>query len=203
MKQYLMQATSPGYGPERLRDRIRHDRGRDMTYRRAIVATSLIGMASMAFVTLFQTGVVRRLPDPPTRRPHFDTAKVNTSDEAYSYGMPDGPLTLAMHAANLSLAAAGPPERWRDRPWLPVAASAFSGAQAAVAAQYLFWRMPFVDRAWCPYCVVDALAHMTSFGLTLPEAAKALGLVEPPRRRPRRPRPVRAESAPARPRLDR
>ncbi|MGP9820658.1 vitamin K epoxide reductase family protein [Salinarimonas sp. NSM] len=207
MKRYLMEATSPGYTPERLEARIRHDRSRDMAYRRAIVATSLVGMASMAFVTLFQTGTVRRLPDPPTRRPHFDTAKVNTSDEAYSYGMPDGPLTLAMHAANLSLAAAGPPERWRERPWIPVAASAFSGAQAAVAAQYLFYRMPFVDRAWCPYCMVDALAHFASFGLSLPETAKALGLVDerrvPPPPTRRRPEPVRAGSDPARPRLDR
>ncbi|WP_372424951.1 vitamin K epoxide reductase family protein [Salinarimonas chemoclinalis] len=209
MKRYLMEATSPGYGRERLKTRIRNDRSREMAYRRAIVATSLVGMASMAFVTLFQTGAVRRLPDPPTRRPNFDTATVNTSDEAYSYGMPDGPLTLAMHAANLSLAAAGPPERWRERPWIPVAASAFSGAQAAVAAQYLFWRMPFVDRAWCPYCVVDALAHFASFGLSLPETAKALGLADgrgaPPSRRRRSPRPapLRAGSDPARPRLDR
>lgn len=199
MKQILMEATSPGYTPERLMTRVRHDRGREMAFRRAIVATSLVGMASMAFVTLFQTGVVRRLPDPPTRRPHFDTAKVNTSEEAYSYGMPDGPLTLAMHAANLSLAAAGPPERWRDRPWIPVAASGFSGAQAAVAAQYLFYRMPFVDRAWCPYCVVDALAHLASFGLSLPEAAKALGASRPHRApRPHRPPPgpVRGGSGP-------
>lgn len=174
MKRMLMQATSPGYDPERLRDRVRTDRSREMRYRRAIVGASLVGMASMAFVTLFQTGVVRRLPDPPTRRPNFDTAKVNSSDEAYSYGMPDGPLTLGMHAANLALAAAGPPERWRERPWIPVAATAFSGAQAAVAAQYLFWRMPFVDRAWCPYCVVDALAHFASFGLSVPEATRAI-----------------------------
>lgn len=174
MKRVLMEATSPGYTPERLMRRVRHDRSREMAYRRAIVATSLVGMASMAFVTLFQTGAVRRLPDPPTRRPRFDTAKVNTSDEAYSYGMPDGPLTLSTHAANLTLAASGPPERWRERPWIPVAASAFSGAQAAVAAKYLFHDMPYVHRAWCPYCVVDALAHFASFGLSLPETARAI-----------------------------
>ena len=174
MKRYLREATSPGYAPEDLRHRVRADRSREMRYRRAIIATSLVGMASMAFVTMFQTGMVRRLPDPPTRRPRFDTAKVNNSDEAWSYGMPDGPITLGMHSANLALAAAGPPERWRDRPWIPIAASAFSGAQAAVAAQYLLWRMPFVDRVWCPYCVVDALAHFGSFGASLPEAARAI-----------------------------
>lgn len=174
MKQILMEATSPGYEPERLMTRMRHDRSREMAYRRAIVATSLVGMASMAFVTLLQTGLVRRLPEPSTRRPRFDTTQINTSREAFSYGMPDGPLTLSMHAANLSLAAAGPPERWRDRPWLPIAASAFAGAQAGVAMKYLFYQMPVVDRAWCPYCVVDALAHFGSFALTVPEAMRAL-----------------------------
>jgi uncharacterized membrane protein len=127
----------------------------------------------MGVVSLLQTGVVRRLPDPPTRRPHFDTEKVNFSDEAFSYGMPDGPLTVAMHSANLAIAAAGPPDRYKDRPWLSVMAAILSGAQAAVAAKYLFYQMPKVDRAWCPYCIVDALTHFATFALTLPELAKA------------------------------
>ncbi|MFC1457952.1 vitamin K epoxide reductase family protein [Microvirga arabica] len=174
MREYLMEATSPGLSPRQLRDRIQNDRSREMKYRRAIVGVSLIGMASMACVTLFQTGIVKRLPDPPTRRPRFDTEKVNSSEEAYSYGMPDGPLTLGMHAANLTLAAAGPPERYKDRPWLPVLATVSSGAQAAVAAKYLFYQMPYVDKAWCPYCVVDTLTHFATFALTLPETVRAV-----------------------------
>lgn len=174
MKRILMAATSPGHTPRSLERRIREDRSREMRYRRAVVGASLVGMASMAAVVLLQTGIVRRLPDPPTRRPRFDTEKVNASKEAFSYGMPDGPITLSMHACNLALAAAGPPDRWRERPFLPVAASAFAGAQAAVAAKYLFHQMPYVDERWCPYCVVDALAHMATFGLTLPEALRAV-----------------------------
>jgi uncharacterized membrane protein len=174
MRQLLMQATSGDMPPQELRNRIQNDHSREMSYRRAIVGVSLVGMASMALVSLFQTGIVRRLPDPPTRRPHFDTVKVNSSKEAYSYGMPDGPLTLGFHAANLALAAAGPPERYRERPWLPLTAAVLSGAQAAVAAKYLFYQMPYVDRAWCPYCVVDALTHFATFALTLPEAAKSI-----------------------------
>jgi hypothetical protein len=34
--------------------------------------------------------------------------------------------------------------------------------------------MPKVDRAWCPYCVLDALTHFATFALTLPEARKAI-----------------------------
>lgn len=101
---------------------------------------------------------------------HFDTEKINFSDKAFSYGMPDGPLVVAMHAANLAIAAEGLPGRHENSPWLSAAATVLSGAQAAVAAKYLFCQMPKVDRAWCPYCVVDALTHFVTFALTLPES---------------------------------
>jgi uncharacterized membrane protein len=54
-------------------------------------------------------------------------------------------------------------------------ATVLSGAQAAVAAKYLFYQMPYVDRAWCPYCIVHALTHFATFALTLPETTEALG----------------------------
>jgi hypothetical protein len=62
------------------------------------VALSLIGMASMTAVTLYQMGLIRYVPDPPLRR--FDSDRVNASDTAYQYGVPDGTLTLAGHATN-------------------------------------------------------------------------------------------------------
>src|SRR3546814_13978507 len=125
-------------------------------------------MASMGIVSLLQMGIVKHLPDPPTRRPHFHSDKVNSSNEAYGYGMPDGPLTLAAHAANIVLAAAGPPERFHDRPWLPLLASMISGTQAAVAAQILLLTIPNVDMAWCPFCITDAPTHFPMFALPLP-----------------------------------
>ena len=33
--------------------------------------------------------------------------------------------------------------------------------------------MPKVDKAWCPYCVVDALTHFATLGLAVPEALGA------------------------------
>jgi hypothetical protein len=33
--------------------------------------------------------------------------------------------------------------------------------------------MPYVDKAWCPYCIVDALTHFATLGLVLPEAVDA------------------------------
>lgn len=176
-----MQATSGDVAPEALKESIRGDGRREMTFRRAIIGVSLVGIAAMSVVSLLQAGIVRHLPDPKTRKPHFDTDRVNTSREAYSYGMPDAPLTIAAHATSLAIAAAGPADRYEHRPWLPVLSSALALPQAVIAAKYLFYQMPKVDKAWCPWCVVDALVHFTTLGLTIPEAVKAMGL-QPSRR---------------------
>lgn len=140
--------------------------------RRMIVGISLAGMTSIVPVVLYQTGIIRHLPDPAIG--NFNSDKVNGSPTAFGYGGPDGPLTLLSHAVNLSLASFGPPKRSERRPWLPVVAATLAAAQAAVATRYLFYQIPKVDRAWCPYCIADALMHMATFALTLPEALRAL-----------------------------
>ena len=177
MKNLLMQLTSGDMKPRELQRCIQDSDAPEMRYRRAIVGVSLVGIGAMAIVSLLQTGIVRHLPDPPVDTPHFDSDKVNTTEEAFGYGMPDGPLTLAAHATMLALAAAGPPERYNNRKWLPLLATTLALPQAAIAAKYLFYQMPKVDKAWCPYCVTDALVHFTILGLTVPETMKALGLL--------------------------
>ncbi len=174
MKTLLMQATSGDLSPAELKQSVRNPVDSDMTYRRAIIGVSLLGMASMAVVTLLQMGILRHLPDPQTSTPNFDTDKVNTSEEAFSYGMPDAPLTIAAHAASLAIAAAGPADRYERRPWLPVLATGLALPQAAIAAKYLFYQMPKVDKAWCPWCVFDALVHFATVALTIPETVKVI-----------------------------
>lgn len=158
--------------PNRLRRRIRTSHDPMMRRRRAIVGLSLLGIGAMTPVTLYQSGLLRHLPDPPWRGFHSD--KVNGSATAFGYGGPDAPLAIAAHAVNLMLATTGDPNRARHRPWLPVLAALLAGAQAAVAGRYLFYQMPKVDRAWCPYCITDAISHLSGFALTLPEAWQGL-----------------------------
>lgn len=158
--------------PQRYRAELQERTSTALRRRRAIIAVSLTGMASMAIVSLYQTGLLRHLPDPPLRR--FDSDRVNSSDIAYHFGVPDGTVSLAGHAVNVVLAAAGDRERTRHQPWLPLIAAGKAAAEAVVAARYLFYQMPVKERAWCGYCIVDALAHLATFTLTLPEAAEAL-----------------------------
>lgn len=112
----------------------------------------------MAITTLFQTGMVKHLADPPIEG--FESDKVNASDLAYSWGMPDSPLSIASHAAAITLAGAG--------------ATLAALPAAATAARYLFHDMPVREKGWCPYCIAVALAHLAVLGFTLWESKQAI-----------------------------
>lgn len=161
-----------GHEPSELRRYMQDGSDPYLDLRRGAIVVSLIGIAAMACTTLLQTGVVKRLPDPPLRG--FDTKKVNSADEAYSYGGPDSPIAITTHGVNMILASMGGGGRSERHPWLPLLATLFAGAQSVTAAKYLFHQMPKVDKAWCPYCIVDALTHFATVALTLPESAAAV-----------------------------
>jgi hypothetical protein len=90
---------------QQLRRELQGSNESDLNVRRAIIGLSLVGMGAMTAVSLFQTGIIKHLPDPPIK--DFDSDKVNSSDTAYALGVPDGTLSLASLAANIPIAAFG------------------------------------------------------------------------------------------------
>ena len=158
--------------PKQLRHELQTGTSGDLRRRRAIIGCSLVGMASMAAVSLLQTGIVRHLPDPPLNS--FDSDKVNSSDTAYSLGAPDGTLSLAALAVNVPLAALGGEDRAATVPMVPVIAAA-KAAVEAVAAGWFFYQMPAKEKKWCGYCIAGALANMAILALAIPEARRAFG----------------------------
>lgn len=161
--------------PEQLRHELQASDEPEVILRRAVVGVSIAGIAAMTAVTLFQSGIVKHLPDPPEQ--DFDSEKVNASKEAYSYGTPDGPLGITSHAINLTLATSGSANRAREAPWLPIMATLAAAPAALTSMQYLFYAMPVKEKAWCGYCVADALTHIATLGLTFYESSKALSYV--------------------------
>lgn len=139
--------------------------------RRAVVAVSLLGIASMAATSLLQMGVIRHLPDPPV--PGFDSDKENLSKRAFPFGVPDGPLAVLMFAGNLPLAGFGAADRARCTPWVPLIMEAKALADAGVTGSYLY-QMPVEEHAWCGYCITAALAAFAIAVLAAPEAMEAL-----------------------------
>ncbi len=156
--------------PQKLRRELQKSNDSDLNLRRGIIGLSLVGIAAMTAVTLFQTGIVEHLPDPPLDG--FDSDKVNSSDTAYALGVPDGALSLASLAANIPLAAYGGENRASNMPLVPLAAAAKSTVEAAVAGWY-FYQMPTKEKAWCGYCIVGALTNWGIAALTLMEAKRA------------------------------
>ena len=156
--------------PQALRRELQNSNKSDLHLRRGVIGLSLVGMAAMTAVTLFQTGVIKHLPDPPIDG--FDSDRVNSSDTAYALGVPDGALSLASLAANIPLAAFGGENRASETPLIPLAAAAKATVEAAVAGWY-FYQMPTKEKAWCGYCIAGAMTNWGIAALTLIEAKKA------------------------------
>ena len=171
MTNEITQTIKAEMKPQQLRRELQEGRSDDLWRRRAIIGLSLLGAAAMTAVSLFQTGVVNHLPDPPIEG--FDSDKVNSSDTAYMLGVPDGTVSLASLAANIPLAALGGANRAEEQPVVPLLIAGKAAVEAAVAGWY-FYQMPAKEKAWCGYCITGALCNFGIFALTLAEARKAL-----------------------------
>ncbi len=150
---------------------LQQDHSDDMRRRRAIIRLSLLGIASMSPVSLYQAGLLKRLPDLPLS--NFDSEKVTRSPSAYWWGAAEGAWAVLGCALNLPLATFGGSDRARDQPLIPLIAATKGVSDAAIAAWYLY-EMPTRRKAWCTYSIIAALVDLSVFGLTLPEARKAL-----------------------------
>lgn len=155
---------------KRLRRELQSGDNKELNARRAIIGLSLLGIGAMTAVSLFQTGVIKHLPDPPIDG--FDSDKVNSSDTAYALGVPDGTLSLASLAANIPFAAFGSEHRAEEQPLIPIAFAAKASIEAVVAGWY-FYQMPTKEKAWCGYCIVGALANWGIAAFSFVEAKQA------------------------------
>ncbi len=96
--------------PQQLSHELRQGEGADLARRRWIIGLSIVGSAIAQAVSLYQTGIIRHLPDPPL--PYFDSSRVDASTYAYSrLDSPDGPAMLVNYGITAWLAAAGGKDR--------------------------------------------------------------------------------------------
>ncbi len=174
MENGLTETLTGGLEPQKLRRELQRGNSENLGRRRAIIGLSLLGMGAMTAVSLFQTGIIKHLPNPPIDC--FDSDKVNSSETAYALGVPDGALSLASLAANIPLAAFGGENRAEEQPIVPILAAGKAVVEAVVAGWY-FYQMVAVEKALCGYCITGALANMGIAALSLPEAIEALEML--------------------------
>ena len=138
--------------------KIRKRFGRTTENRRNIALLSAIGLLDFVPISLYQLGVIRHLPDLPGSI--FDSDYVNASKEAQVAGLPDGPVSLMMYAANLVLIS-GAIKKKKKRNVFDYLIAGNSLGQAAGGAYYLY-NMATEQKKICPYCVAGALINFAS-----------------------------------------
>jgi len=162
---------SSSQAAERVSDALRRETSDDLARRRRQALLMLGAIGSMGVVTAYQTGVLRRLPDPPL--PGVDSAAVDASGEAYELlKTPDGALAIASYGATLALVAMGAGDRAQRAPVIPLLAAAKLGVDAAGAA-WLTLEQVTKHRALCAYSLAAAAATWAALPLALPEARTA------------------------------
>jgi uncharacterized membrane protein len=153
-----------------IRRELRKGKSDSLHRRRQIALLSAIGAADMGVISLYQMGVIKKLPDLPGAI--FDANKVSGSKSAYALGLPDGPVSLGMYALNMILASAKGSHRTGRSPWLDfLLAGAVLGSVAGTVA-YLS-DMFFKQKKACPYCLVAAGLNFAMLPLVFKEARES------------------------------
>jgi Vitamin K epoxide reductase family len=115
--------------------------------------------------------LARHLPDPPLKI--FDSDRVGASNYAYKrMNSPDGPMMFVNYGVTALLASAWGKRQAQEEPWLPLALSAKTIFDSALALKLAReeWRE---NRALCAYCQAATLASLASVAVAAPEAIQA------------------------------
>ena len=162
--------------PTALSRELREGQSPDLKRRRWVIGLSLFGAAMGQLVTLYQTGIIKSLPDPDPSGALgrlFDATAVDASDYGYKrLDTPDGALMLGTYAVTVGLAAAGGERRGDEQPLLPL-------AMAAKVGYDVFTNLRLAREEWagnkrlCQYCQLASVASLASLALIVPEAVAA------------------------------
>jgi len=159
--------------PKQLSQELREGKNPNMSRRRAIIGLSTLGGSMGQLVTLYQTGIISHLPDPPGQQ-IFDADSVDASNYAYSrFNSPDGPIMILTYAITAWLAAAGGINRARTNPLLPIAMG-IKILLDYVTNVELAREEWSENKAFCEYCQVATVSSFASLILAIPEIMVAV-----------------------------
>lgn len=134
--------------------------------RRKIIALSAAGVLDFCIISLFQTGIIKSLPDLPFRV--FDSNSVNSSTKAYATGLPDGTSGATMFAVTMMLASYGGNRSSGRKAYWDKLLFGVVGLGAVAGAQYLY-DMTFKQKKICLYCVTGAGLSFSMLPLAIKE----------------------------------
>ncbi|MCC3160269.1 vitamin K epoxide reductase family protein [Hymenobacter sp. 15J16-1T3B] len=157
--------------PTQLSRELRTAQTPDLKRRRWIIGLSLLGAAMGQIVTLYQTGIIKHLPDPPVGP--FDSDKVDASDYGYKrLDTPDAAAMLITYGLTTALASAGGKDRALMKPWVPLAMGAklLGDVLTNLTLAREEWQE---NKALCFYCQTANVLSVASLALAVPEVVRA------------------------------
>lgn len=158
--------------PGELGHQLREGSGDFLRRRRGILGLNLFSSAVLGGIALYQTGILKTLPDPGWRG--FDAAKVNGSAQAYSIlGVPDALLGLFSFAVTACLAGMGSESRWRTHPAIPIGMGLKVLADAAFAGKLTVDEIR-KHHAFSVWSLLTAGATFAALPLAVPEVTMAM-----------------------------
>lgn len=147
-----------GKDAKAIRDTLREGSSLSIHNRRKIILFSALGLCDFALISLYQSGVIKKLPDLPL--PYFDSNAVNASKKAYASGLPDGTTGALMYAGTMILASYGGERNvGRGKIWDKLLMGAVTVGSIA-GLQYLY-DMAFKQKKICMYCVSGAILNLS------------------------------------------
>ena len=150
---------------------LRTGRGAAVEARRRSAAWSLGASAILGFLSLYQLGLIRRLPDPPLS--WIDSTRVDGSGEAYwILSAADAPIGVWSFALTAALAGAGEADRARRRPWITLAWAAKTHIDAGYGL-LLALEQPARYRKACIYCLGVTACAVASARASRPDGRAA------------------------------
>lgn len=154
-----------------IRQELLNSTDEDLQQRRKVLKLSALGMVDFAFISLYQSGAIKRLPELPLKV--FDSNKVNAAPDAYQMGAPDGTISAWLYATNMVLATVGGTEASGRKPIHDVLLGSAVAANAAGAIYYI-GDMAFKQKKICPYCIAGAAINIASAVIIAPTIFKAI-----------------------------
>lgn len=142
---------------ESMRNDLRDGHSASLERRRKIISLAALGLVDFTVISLYQTGVIRSLPDLPYKV--FDSDSVNASKKAYASGLPDGTTGAMMYSLTMMLASFGGSKRSGRNPLFDKLLFGAVTASALAGVHYLY-NMAFKQKKICPYCVTGALINL-------------------------------------------
>lgn len=158
--------------PSQLSQELREGSSPDLNARRTIITLSFVGVVIAKIVSLYQIGIIKKLPDPPIAI--FDSNKVNASDYAYKrFATPDAFLMLLTYASTAWLAGGGREDRAKRNP-LWVYAMFGKIALDCLTNVKLGMEEYQTNKKLCFYCQTATVISFVSLLAALPEFKRAL-----------------------------